>query len=55
LKNEKQRHGKSKIKFYNFQNKMKNKDMEKEAVEQELSRLFELTFRLEDELNMLEE
>jgi len=33
---------------------MKQKDMEKEAVEKELSQLFELTLRLEDELNMLE-
>jgi hypothetical protein len=28
--------------------------MEKEEVEKELSRLFEITFRLEDEINMLE-
>jgi hypothetical protein len=33
---------------------MKQQDMEKEAVEKELSQLFELTLRLEDELNMLE-
>jgi len=33
---------------------MTNKDMEKQAIEEELSRLFELTFQLEDEVNMLE-
>jgi hypothetical protein len=34
---------------------MTKENMEKEAVEQELSRLFEMTFKLEDELNMLED
>jgi hypothetical protein len=33
---------------------MTNEKMEKQAVEEELSRLFEMTFKLEDELNMLE-
>jgi len=33
---------------------MTTKEMEKQEVEEELSRLFELTFQLEDELNMLE-
>jgi hypothetical protein len=33
---------------------MEKEKMERESVEEELSHLFELTLRLEDELNMLE-
>jgi hypothetical protein len=34
---------------------MTNKDMEKEAVEKELSQLLEMTLKMEDELNMLDD